>query len=179
LGRAGRDGLPSTCVLLFNYADKNTHDFFIEGSYPDISTVKNVYAALLRRGEKRIELTTAQIGKLSGEKNEMSVQSALYMLERAGHISREAPAARGVRAARAICNARRRPLRVRCETDHRSCGPGTSQAPRIDQSVLHRITATARIFSTTSATAITIANAARAATAGPTLFGRSKLRRHR
>ncbi|HEX3185379.1 MAG TPA: ATP-dependent DNA helicase RecQ [Pyrinomonadaceae bacterium] len=106
IGRAGRDGLPSTCVLLFNYADKNTHDFFIEGSYPDISTVKNVYGALLGTGQKRIELPTAQIGKLSREKNEMAVQSALYMLERAGHISREAPAVarseRGARNPRAI-----------------------------------------------------------------------------
>ncbi len=40
IGRAGRDGLPSTCVLLFNYADKNTHDFFIEGSYPELSVIK-------------------------------------------------------------------------------------------------------------------------------------------
>jgi ATP-dependent DNA helicase RecQ len=112
IGRAGRDGLPSTCVLLFNYADKNTHDFFIEGSYPDISTVKNVYDALLRRNEKRIELTAAQIGKLSGEKNEMAVQSALYMLERAGHISREAPVARGVRAPRAILMLDSAPIRV-------------------------------------------------------------------
>ncbi len=106
IGRAGRDGLPSTCVLLFNYADKNTHDFFIEGSYPDISTVKNVYSALLGTGLKKIELTTAQIGKLAGEKNEMSVQSALYLLERAGHISREGHAAarneRGTRTPRAI-----------------------------------------------------------------------------
>ena len=93
IGRAGRDGLPSTCVLLFNYADKNTHDFFIEGSYPDISTVKNVYSALLGTGLKRIELTTTQIAKLAGEKNEMAVQSALYLLERAGHISRDAPSA--------------------------------------------------------------------------------------
>ena len=112
IGRAGRDGLPSTCVLLFNYADKNTHDFFIEGSYPDISTVKNVYDALLRREEKRIELTAAQIGKLSGEKNEMAVQSAIYMLERAGHISREAPVARGVRGPRAIVMLDNAPLRV-------------------------------------------------------------------
>ena len=102
IGRAGRDGLPSTCMLLFNYADKNTHDFFIEGSYPDISTVKNVYSALLGTGLKKIELTTAQIGKLAGEKNEMSVQSALYLLERAGHISREAAVARGARTPRAI-----------------------------------------------------------------------------
>src|SRR5687768_12378369 len=102
IGRAGRYGLPSTCMLLFNYADKNTHDFFIEGSYPDISTVKNVYGALLKTGLKKIELTTAQIGKLAGEKNEMSVQSALYLLERAGHISREAAVARGARTPRAI-----------------------------------------------------------------------------
>lgn len=96
IGRAGRDGLPSKCVLLFNYADKNTHDFFIEGSYPDINTIKNVYGALLGTGLKRIELTAAQIAKLAGEKNEMAVQSALYLLERAGHVSREAPAvARG------------------------------------------------------------------------------------
>jgi len=29
-GRAGRDGLPARCVLLFSYADKFKHDFFIE-----------------------------------------------------------------------------------------------------------------------------------------------------
>src|SRR4029079_1012661 len=47
IGRAGRDGLPSTCVLLFNYADKNTHDFFIEGSYPTPELVRNIYNALV------------------------------------------------------------------------------------------------------------------------------------
>ena len=40
IGRAGRDGLPSSCVLLFNYADKNTHDFFIEGSYPSAELIR-------------------------------------------------------------------------------------------------------------------------------------------
>jgi ATP-dependent DNA helicase RecQ len=29
-GRAGRDGLPSRCVVLFSYQDRYTHEFFIE-----------------------------------------------------------------------------------------------------------------------------------------------------
>ena len=36
IGRAGRDGLPSECVLLYSYGDKRKHDFFIE-QLPDPS----------------------------------------------------------------------------------------------------------------------------------------------
>jgi ATP-dependent DNA helicase RecQ len=88
IGRAGRDGLKSTCLLMFNYADKNTHDFFIEGSYPNGTLVKAVYDALVATGLKRIELSTSEIAKRAFEKNEMAVNSALYLLERAGHIER-------------------------------------------------------------------------------------------
>src|SRR5690349_575163 len=106
IGRAGRDGLPSTCVLLFNYADKNTHDFFIEGSYPDISVIKQVYDALAATELRRIELSTTEIARRISERNEMAVQSALYILERAGHIQRTAPAlnrgGRGAQQGRSI-----------------------------------------------------------------------------
>ncbi|HEY7786140.1 MAG TPA: ATP-dependent DNA helicase RecQ, partial [Pyrinomonadaceae bacterium] len=88
IGRAGRDGLNSSCVLLFNYADKNTHDFFIEGSYPSVEVVQSVYEALMATGTKRIELSTSEIASLAGESNEMAVQSSLYLLERAGHVER-------------------------------------------------------------------------------------------
>jgi ATP-dependent DNA helicase RecQ len=88
IGRAGRDGLPSSCALLFNYADKNTHDFFIEGSYPNAETVQDVYDALISTGLKRIELSTSELAKRADVRNEMAVQSALYLLERAGHIER-------------------------------------------------------------------------------------------
>lgn len=88
IGRAGRDGLPSSCVLLFNYADKNTHDFFIEGSYPSSETIHDVYDALVATGLKRIELSASEIAKRAGARNVMGVQSALYLLERAGHIAR-------------------------------------------------------------------------------------------
>jgi ATP-dependent DNA helicase RecQ len=106
IGRAGRDGLPSTCVLLFNYADKNTHDFFIEGSYPDISVIKQVYDSLAATELKRIEFSTPEIARRVGATNEMAVQSALYVLERAGHIQRTAPAlnrgGRGAQQGRSI-----------------------------------------------------------------------------
>src|SRR6266850_7136818 len=92
IGRAGRDGLPSSCVLLFNYADKNTHDFFIEGSYPNSEIIHDVYDALVATGQKRIELSASEIAKRAGARNDMAVQSALYLLERAGHIARVAPA---------------------------------------------------------------------------------------
>ena len=90
IGRAGRDGLPSSCVLLFNYADKNTHDFFIEGSYPTAELARSIYNALISTGLKRIELSAAEIAKRAGARNEMAVQSSLYLLERAGHIARTA-----------------------------------------------------------------------------------------
>lgn len=94
IGRAGRDSLPSSCLLLFNYADKNTHDFFIEGSYPSAETVRNVYNALVATGLKRIELSASEIAKRAGAANQMAVQSALYLLERAGHLERSASADR-------------------------------------------------------------------------------------
>lgn len=90
IGRAGRDGLPATCVLLFNYADKRTQDFFIEGSYPPPDLIAKVYNALAGTGQKRIEFSVSEIAARASLRNEMAVQSALVILEKAGHIERGA-----------------------------------------------------------------------------------------
>ncbi|HYN85802.1 MAG TPA: RecQ family ATP-dependent DNA helicase [Pyrinomonadaceae bacterium] len=98
IGRAGRDRLPSTCVLLFNYADKRTQDYFIEGSYPPPEVIARVYEALAATGQKRVELSARDLAARAGLKNEMAVYSSLVVLEKAGHIERVASEgrARGV-----------------------------------------------------------------------------------
>lgn len=88
IGRAGRDGFPANCILLFNYADKRTQDFFIEGSYPTPDVIENVFKTLIATDIKHIELTTKEISQRAGIKNEMAVQSALVVLEKAGHLER-------------------------------------------------------------------------------------------
>ncbi|HEY1403745.1 MAG TPA: RecQ family ATP-dependent DNA helicase, partial [Pyrinomonadaceae bacterium] len=90
IGRAGRDGLPSECVLLFNYADKRTQDFFIEGSYPPPELIAKVYEALVATRQQHIELSTREIAVRASVRNEMAVQSALIILEKAGHVERGA-----------------------------------------------------------------------------------------
>jgi len=88
IGRAGRDGLPSICLMLFNYADKRTHDFFIEGSCPQPELIQEVYNFLLFQGESRLELSAKEIASMTRIKNEIAIGSALITLERAGHIER-------------------------------------------------------------------------------------------
>ena len=88
IGRAGRDRAQSVCLLLFNYADKRTQDYFIEGSYPPPELIAKVYEALVGTNQKRIELSTREIAARASVRNEMAVQSALITLEKAGHIER-------------------------------------------------------------------------------------------
>jgi ATP-dependent DNA helicase RecQ len=47
-GRAGRDGLPATCTLLFLNRDKAVQQFFMAGRYPGLDELDALYTALLR-----------------------------------------------------------------------------------------------------------------------------------
>ncbi|MBA3914798.1 MAG: hypothetical protein H0X25_13320 [Acidobacteriales bacterium] len=46
IGRAGRDGKPSRALLMHSYADRHTHDFFLERDYPDPAILAALYAQL-------------------------------------------------------------------------------------------------------------------------------------
>ncbi|MEO8194611.1 MAG: ATP-dependent DNA helicase RecQ [Gemmatimonadales bacterium] len=88
-GRAGRDGKKSEVFLLHSFPDRFTHEFFINGAYPERSLVERVYAGLARASAKRETLPDAveDLIPLIGDKsNPREVESALRILSRAGAI---------------------------------------------------------------------------------------------
>ncbi|MBV8829334.1 MAG: ATP-dependent DNA helicase RecQ, partial [Acidobacteriaceae bacterium] len=46
IGRAGRDGAPSRALLMHSYADRHTHDFFLERDYPPVEILEKIYTTL-------------------------------------------------------------------------------------------------------------------------------------
>ena len=90
VGRAGRDGEPSTCLLLFNYADTFTQEFFIDGSYPPRDMIERTYQVLCGIGTDEVEMTQKALAERLGrtKSNEMAISSCLKILEKAGCIQR-------------------------------------------------------------------------------------------
>ncbi len=54
-GRAGRDGERSECTLLYDAADRQLQEFFIEQAYPERDIVRAVYREVLREGSDSID----------------------------------------------------------------------------------------------------------------------------
>ncbi|HZZ73827.1 MAG TPA: RecQ family ATP-dependent DNA helicase [Pirellulales bacterium] len=65
-GRAGRDGLPAHCLLLFSPGDRIIHEFFIENAYPARETVQAVYEFLLEVEDDPIEMTQEEVKEAIG-----------------------------------------------------------------------------------------------------------------
>jgi ATP-dependent DNA helicase RecQ len=84
-GRAGRDGLPSNCVLLHSFPDRFTHEFFIKSAYPEAALVRQVYDALKRRADSTglVRSTADDIASLiPGKVSGRDVESAMRILQR-------------------------------------------------------------------------------------------------
>jgi len=56
IGRAGRDGLPSRAVLLSSWADRRTHEYFLERDYPEPPVLQRVFNLLTDQPQTRDEL---------------------------------------------------------------------------------------------------------------------------
>jgi len=91
-GRAGRDGLPSVCVLLHAFSDRFTHEFFIKTAHPDRALVERVYTDIQKAadGNGLAKLTAADISSAArGQLKEREVESALRILVQSGSVVNE------------------------------------------------------------------------------------------
>ena len=91
-GRAGRDGLPSVCVLLHAFSDRFTHEFFIKTAHPDRALVERVYKEVVRAtdGNGLANISAADISSAArGQLKEREVESALRILAQSGSVVNE------------------------------------------------------------------------------------------
>lgn len=90
-GRAGRDGEPAECELLFNFADTRTQEFFIEGNNPGSDVIVELYRVIRHfcgPSNEGVTMTIKELTDTLNLKNSMQVSSALSHLARNGHIER-------------------------------------------------------------------------------------------
>ncbi len=76
-GRAGRDGEPADCCLLFQFPDIRIQEFFLEGANPSRQVLQEVFACI-RDGQPATDAGSSQ----------MAASTALGILERAKAIHR-------------------------------------------------------------------------------------------
>ena len=88
-GRAGRDGKPSQCLMLFSYQDKFIQEFFIDNSYPSRETIRDLYEFLRSIPADPIEMTLQEIKEeMDLSIGTMGIATCENLLEKAGAIER-------------------------------------------------------------------------------------------
>ena len=88
-GRAGRDGLPSECLLLYSFQDRFIQEFFIENSYPSKETIRDVYEYLRGVQADPVEMTLQEIkDDLGLSLGTTGIANCENLLERANAIER-------------------------------------------------------------------------------------------
>lgn len=82
-GRAGRDGLPSRCLLLHAFPDRFTHEFFIKTALPDRTLVEQVHRRCQREADRGggVAATAEELAAgIGGKTSAKAVESALRVL---------------------------------------------------------------------------------------------------
>jgi len=112
VGRAGRDGAPAVCELLFQPADMRIQEFFLEGANPPLAFIDSLWKLLCQQAGEGGELTLSArelAETLDSSGGEMAVSAGLSILERGGGIERvDVPGSR-IRLIRILAGGR--PLR--------------------------------------------------------------------
>jgi len=98
IGRAGRDGKKSSCVLLYGAYDRFVHEFFINNENPSKKSIEEVYFTLLNKSmadnTDDVSITTGELMcGISDGVSEMALSACLKELEKHELIKRLGDAA--------------------------------------------------------------------------------------
>ncbi|PON13373.1 recombinase RecQ [Candidatus Entotheonella serta] len=90
-GRAGRDGEPAECVVLFSFSDVKIQEFLLEQSYPDRSYIEDVYAQIVALSRRQAEVPWQHLLPYrSHGSSAMMLDATVKILEKAGYVERVA-----------------------------------------------------------------------------------------
>jgi len=84
-GRAGRDGEPSRCVLLYRRSDTRVQNYFLTGKYPDVEDVQKVFGTLEYFGGQEGGVSLGDLRKIS-QLPLTKLKVVLALLKKAGFI---------------------------------------------------------------------------------------------
>jgi ATP-dependent DNA helicase RecQ len=85
-GRAGRDGSPADCVLLYRIEDRRTHQFFMGGKYPGAEAILAVRDALVSLDAATAPATLADVQTAAPGVAKTKVRSVLAMMKDMGLV---------------------------------------------------------------------------------------------
>ncbi len=99
-GRAGRDGEPAECVVLFSFSDVKIQEFLLEQSYPERSYIEEVYGQIVALSRRQSEVPWQHLlpYRRPGS-SAMMLDATVKILEKAGYVERTAQYGNGEDAA--------------------------------------------------------------------------------
>jgi ATP-dependent DNA helicase RecQ len=87
-GRAGRDGKPADCVLMFDTRDKQVQQFFLARRYPGVDELSSVWVALCKETQNRDRATLKELQEVLPKFGSSRLRITLKLLEQAGLLLR-------------------------------------------------------------------------------------------
>ncbi|HTX58856.1 MAG TPA: ATP-dependent DNA helicase RecQ [Verrucomicrobiae bacterium] len=84
-GRAGRDALPSRCILIYRMSDTRVQNYFLTGKYPDVEEVQRVFGTIEVFGGQEAGVAMTDLRKIL-QLPLTKLKVILALLKKSGYI---------------------------------------------------------------------------------------------